>query len=122
MIQLTLGCQAMKSGRDLNGIEVFALEVLDEGKFQLLPFLDIADERRNLLEAGGGGGTPAPLTGDDAKGVIADTANGDGLDNAVGADGGREFGELFVIEAIAGLRGIGLDAVEGDVLEFFFGG
>ena len=50
--------------RGLDRVEVLALEVLDERDLQLGLVIELADDRRDALEPGRGGGAQPPLAGD----------------------------------------------------------
>ena len=73
--------------RFVDRVQILALDVLDERHLEqrlLLPARDVADDDRHAQEAGPLRGAPAALAGDDLK-PVADRADDDRLDDAVGA-------------------------------------
>ena len=105
----------------LDRVEVLALEVLDDGDLHRLLVGDLADDGGDGGFAGALGGEPAALAGDEleASGVLAD---GDGLDDAGDLDGVGEFVEGDFVEVGAGLVGIAVDELDGNVADEFTGG
>ncbi len=59
--------QALIGLRFLNGIEILALDILDQGDFQRLGLAEVADNGRNAMELRLLGRAPASLSGDDLE-------------------------------------------------------
>ena len=101
--------------RRFDGIEVLALQVLDEA--------DLADLALGiLLDDGGDGGEPchacrtvATFARDDHVAAVGRRVDHDGTDDAVLADGACEVVEGALIEDLAGLIGIGVDVGKGQL-------
>ena len=100
----------------LDGIEVLALEVLDDGDLHGLLVGDLADDGGDGGFAGALGGEPAALSGDELE-AFADGADGDGLDDAGDLDGFGELVEGGFVEVGAGLVGIAVDELDGNVAD-----
>ena len=66
-----------------------------------------------LVDAGELGGAPAAFAGDELV-AVSGLADHQGLNDAVGADGLRQFREALGLEDAARLEGIGVDQVDGD--------
>ena len=103
----------------LDRVEVRALEVLDEGQLELLPIGELADDRRDALEAGEPGRPEPALAGDELV-AVEGLGDEDRLEDAVLADARREGLELGRrrIAVVAGggwarirASGISVDAV-----------
>ena len=71
--------------RRLDRVEVLALEVLDERELELLAVGELADDRRDPLEAGQPGGPDASLAGDELV-AVERLGHEDRLEDAVLAD------------------------------------
>jgi hypothetical protein len=111
--ELVFPCQAVEGLGDLNGIQILALDVLNEGDFHEPVVGIVLNDDRNLGKAGKFGGAPAALSGDE---LVAGTGGADDqrLDNAVFADGLGEFLEAVGLEDGARLQGIGVDIADGN--------
>lgn len=101
-----------------DGVEVFALEIFDEGEFEDFLIGGFADDEGGFGEARALGGAPASFAGDEFE-EIAAFAGDEGLDDAVFFDGENEFVEMFVAEDRAWLERGSDDALEGNDLEPF---
>ena len=101
-----------------DGVEVFALEIFDEGEFEDFLIGSFANDEGGFGEARALGGTPASFSGNEFE-EIAAFAGDEGLDDAVFFDGENEFVEMFVAEDGARLERGSDDAVEGNDLEPF---
>jgi hypothetical protein len=100
--------------RRFEGIEVLALEVLHEGKFELLPIRKLADDRRDPFQARRSGCADPSLAGDELV-AVEGLGNQDGLDHTVLADARRKRLHGRVVHPEARLSGIGPDPIERDV-------
>ena len=98
-----------------HGIEVFALQVLDKGGGHDFGIAHLAHMHGHPPEARLTGGPPAAFTGHDlvVAGPVGQGAHQQGLDDALFADGGRQFGQGFGVEGLAGLAGIGMQMGQG---------
>ena len=67
--------------------EVLALEVLDDRDLERGVVVDLLDEGRDRLEAGGLRRAPAALAGDELELAVVERPDEDGLEDAVLADG-----------------------------------
>ena len=101
----------------LNGVEVFALDILHECHLHHVLILNGADIGGNGAHAGQLRGTPTALTGHNLVATIFHQAQGDGLDDANLADAGGQFLHGLLVKLAAGLVGIGTDLVEGYLAE-----
>ena len=79
--------------------QILALDVLDQRDFQRLAVAEIADDDRNLVQAGDLRGSPAALAGDQLVGVrvLAVAADQQGLQDALVADGVDEALDGFLV-------------------------
>ena len=93
--------------RDFHGVEVFALDVLDEGHFHHVLVVGGADVGGYGLEPGQLGGSEAALAGYDLVLVGAGLAQGDGLYDAYFAYAVGQFLQRLGVELAAGLVGVG---------------
>ncbi len=116
LLHLELLGEADVAGGFLDGVEVLALEVLDEGHLEDLAVGGFAGDDGDRVDAEFGAGPPAAFTGDEFE-FVADGADDEGLDDAMLADRVEQFVELFLRDAGAGLEGAGDNLVEGDVLD-----
>src|SRR5580700_7955948 len=71
-------------------IEVFALNILDEGKLEHPRIRDILDDDGHLSDTGELRGAPSTLPSNDLVAFLV-LADDDGLNNAVDANGRRQF-------------------------------
>ena len=91
--------------RLLDRVEVRALEVLDERQLELLAIGELADDRRDALQAGQPRGADAALAGDELV-AVEGLGDEDRLDDAVLADARGERLELGFV-AFAGAADAG---------------
>src|SRR5580658_4778909 len=84
-------------------IEVFALDILDEGKLEHPRIRDILDDDGHLSDTCELCGAPSALPGDDLIAFLV-LPNDDGLNNAVGANGRRQFLEPVGLKHRPGLH------------------
>ena len=85
--------EGLITGRLFNGVQVFPLEVFNETQLHDGTVVGLDDDRRNLVEAGQLGSPPAAFAGDDLVIAGGQTADGEGLDDPVDADGIRQIGQ-----------------------------
>ena len=96
------------------GIQLFALDVLDERDLEHLPIVYIADDHGNAPQAGSFCRSPPTLPRYDLKpGTHAPRE--DGLHNSMLRHGLGEFPELGFVHVLAGLIRVGVDAFGVDV-------
>lgn len=96
----------------LEGGEIFALEVLDEGEGKGVGVGGFFDDGGELGEAGDACGAPSAFTGDELV-VSSALSDDDGLEDTALLDGLSELGEPFVIEVPSRLTSHGGDAIDG---------
>ena len=102
--------------RLFDGVEIDALNVLDDRELEDLAVVELADDRRNDVQARQLRGPPATLAGNDLIGTrgAGIGAKDDRLDDAVFTDRAREILEFPVPERLPRLARIGSDQVDGD--------
>jgi len=120
LFEAELACEAGISGSFLDGVEVGALEVFDEGHFEDLAVGGLALDDGDGFEAEFSGGAPAAFAGDEFE-LSVDAADDEGLDDAVLADRLEEFVEGVVREAGAGLEGAGDDLADRNLADLAIG-
>jgi hypothetical protein len=86
----------------LDGVEIFSLDVLDQRQLERLGRRDVLDDDLDLGEPGLLRRPPAALAGDDlvALGAPGDAPDDDGLDQAVVADRGGQLLEGELVEPL----------------------
>lgn len=97
--------QAAVGARLLDRVEVFALDVLDEGELEHVGVVDVADDGRNGLQARLARGPQTPLAGDEFEASPL-LPHDDRLHDPLGADGRHKLGELALVEVPARLVGV----------------
>src|SRR5690606_26742495 len=100
---------------DLDGVEVLALDVLDDGHLEHRLGVGLADEGGDLAEAGAAGGAEAALARDQLEPPVAEGAHRQRLDDAELADGRGELVECLLAEVLPRLVGVGPDGVDLDL-------
>ena len=100
--------QAPDAGGFFHGVEVVALKVFDQRRFEALLLVPIADDGGYLLKSRQPCGAKTALAGDDLV-ALARFAHDDGLQNAHGADGLGQFAQRRFLKALAGLAAVGVD-------------
>ena len=93
-------------------VEVGALQVLDEGEHGTGGVADIEDAGGDDLDAKVAERAQAALTGDELE-ALADLADDDRLDEALGPDGLRELLDGGVVKLASGLAGVGHHLADG---------
>ena len=68
---------------------------------------DLANNGRQAMQAGALRGAPAAFTGDQLKEVVRQRLNNDRLNDAVGADGVREFVQASSLKCFRGCCALG---------------
>ena len=101
-------------GALLEGIELLAMEVLQQRVAQECVVVRVANDRRDRREAGLLGGPQATLTHNE---FVAGTggANDHRLQEADFAQGVCEFGKRGLVKYLTGLLGVGRDVVDGQL-------
>ena len=100
--------------RFFDRVQILALDVFDQRHLEqrlLLAGRHVAHDDRHAQEAGELCGAPAAFAGDDLK-SIADLADHDRLDDAVGADRLRELLQARIVDVAARLKVVGLEAID----------
>jgi hypothetical protein len=90
--------QPLEAARRLDGVEVLALEVLDQGRLEGLGVAELAHEDGHLVEARALRCAPPALARDDLVAAGAALADEDGLEDADLADALRELVEGRLVE------------------------
>ena len=104
----------------LDGVEVFALEVFDEGQFQDGAIIGLADDDGDLGQAEHLGGAPAAFAGDQLEMIVLE-ADDERLHDALFLDGVGQFAEGFGGKILARLQAGRADPGDGDPLDGFRG-
>ena len=112
LAQVALAQQALVAEGDFDGIQVLSLNVLNQGHFQHLLVVGLADVGRNGFQTRQPGGLQAPLPADELVGVGAELAQGHGLDDALNLNALGQFVQGLLVEMGAGLVGVGLDVLD----------
>ncbi len=97
-------------------VQVPALEVFHQSQQGGVLLSHLGHQTRHLPQSGDPGRPQPPLPGHQLI-PVSGPADGQGLQNAAGADAGRQLRQALLIEAAAGLLGVGPDAAQGDVLD-----
>ncbi len=118
---LELAGEALEGAGLFHGIEVGALQVLDDGDLHRLLIGDLAQDGRNGGFARQLGGSPAALPGNELEAAVVLGPDQDGLHHPVGGDGGGKLLQLLVIDVGAGLERVAIDLVDGDLARFAAG-
>ena len=101
----------------LHSIQVFTLNVLDQGNGQGRLIGNLANDDRNLLETGQLRGSPAALTRDDLELAGADyLADDDWLHHSLRADRIGKFLQLAGIDILARLKAARRQALDRNLL------
>jgi hypothetical protein len=106
--------EVLVGGGPVDGVKVFALDVFNQGELGLGERVHVADDGREIGEAGEFGGAPTAFAGDELVLAVGGGADQDGLDQAIGLDAGGQLRQGGLIEFLSGLVGIGGDFVELD--------
>jgi hypothetical protein len=107
--------------RLFQGVEVAALQVLDDRDLGHAPVIDVEDADRHLLPSQPAGRRQPALAGDQLV-AIGPAADHDRLHEAVLAQAGDELREVGVVDDAPRLPGIGVDAVGTDLRDWKGGG
>jgi hypothetical protein len=105
-----IGRQLFEGYGYLDGIEVLALDVFNQGDFKEAVVMDVSDDDGHLLQPGEAGGPPTALTGNEMV-LFADLPDDEGLDDPIGLDRSGQLLEASRVEDGAGLIGVRLDLV-----------
>ncbi len=109
--ELELAGETVECVGYFDGIEVLALDVLDEGDLEEAVVGDVLDGNGNIGDAGEACGTPAAFAGDELVAAVP-WADDEGLNDAVGADGVGKFLEALRLEYGSWLKRIGVDEID----------
>ena len=97
-----------------DGVEVGALDVLDDGELGGLTVLGFHQDDGDVREAGEARGAEAAFAADELETTIAQLAADEGLDDAVCLDGVGELAQRVLIEGLARLPGRPDNLRDGD--------
>ena len=100
--EMEIGHQTLECARLLHGVEVFALDVLDQRELQGRFFGDVADDGGNARQGSPLCSAPAALPGDELEPLAYGPEN-QRLDDSAHADRARQFLQPLIPEARAGL-------------------
>ncbi len=121
MVEAVVAVKLIEGVGDLDRVQVFALDILDEGDLEELVFEVFLDDGRDEIVSDDFDGAEAAFAGDELVAVAVGTDE-DWLDDAVGADRVDEFLEFGGIEDAAGLDGAGVDQVDAQEGDHAMGG
>ena len=114
--ELKLGNELRVTLGFFEGIEVFALQVFDQGEFEDGAVVGDAEDDRDFRQTEKLGRAPAAFAGDEFQ-MVALVADDERLDDALFLDGIGEFAEGFGRKIFARLERAGADAVERHALD-----
>ena len=104
----------------LDGVEVGALHILDDGDFQRLAIRQLAHHHRHVMQLGHLGSAPATLARHDLIAVGADGPHQDGRQHAFLADGIRQVGQRLLGKRLARLEAARLQERHGQGARVLF--
>ncbi len=113
--QAVFAGEAVKRMGDFNRVQVFALNILNEGDFQQALICKILYDYRNFRETGQAGGSPA-ASRRRRTGTIHFPSNHERLDNAVRFIDWASSLSRSINKDCSGLDRIGLDRIDGKLL------
>ena len=99
----------------LDRVEILALDILEQGDFERLGVVEVADDHRDFVQPRLLRRAPAPLAGDDLV-AVAVRADDDRLDQPARRDRGGELVERGLVEMAARLVGMRLDATTTGII------
>ncbi len=104
------------AGRFFDGVEVGALDVLDDGEFEDFLVVEAADDDRHRVQARTLGGAPAAFAGDDLIHllVVGIDTDDDRLDETLGADRLGEFCQFIFTEILARVEAAAAQLIRAD--------
>ncbi len=108
--------QLLVAGCLVEGVEVLAVEVLDERLLHHGEVVGLADDGRDGVEARSMTGPPAALAGDELEPPALQRAHQDRLEHADLTDRRRQLAERVLVEGRPRLVGVGLDAGHRELL------
>ena len=100
--EIELGGHALEGDGRFDGVQILSLNVLDKRDFEEMIVGDVLHDNRNCREACEFRRAPAAFAGYKLV-AVACFADNQGLNNAVGADGLRQFRQFFLLEQPARL-------------------
>jgi hypothetical protein len=109
-----------KTGKSLslfNGVQIFALQILDQPSRHGHAIIKFAHDHRNIMQFGDLRRTPAPFTTDDLifAFIARLGAHQNGLQNAVFGDGSRQFRQRRTVRFDPGLKRARFQCSDGQV-------
>jgi len=102
---------------DFYGVEVLALQVLDQSQLHHVLVVDGTDVGGNGFKPSQLGGTPTALAGNNLIPVIGHLSQRDRLDDAQFAYACSQFVESFLVKLVAWLVRVGFYLVEGNLVD-----
>ena len=113
--QLEFGGEARKGVGRFHGIQIFPLDVLNQGDFEQALIGNFAHDNGNVADFGQFCGAPSPFSGHQLV-AVAHTPDNQGLHDSVGTDGLCQFRHALVLEEAARLKGIWIDCIHRERL------
>ena len=101
--------QTAVAPRLLHGVEVFPLQILNEGHLEHPLVLQLLELNRQLGQPGQPGRAPAPLPGQQLIPAVSHITHQQGLQHAVAGDGVGKLLQLLLVKLPAGLVLVGLN-------------
>ena len=95
--------EALQALRFFEWVEVFALDVFDQGERECVFVVHFFDENGDFVQSGDACGAVASFTGDDFVAPFGDGAHDDGLHQALFFDGFGQFVECGFVHVAARL-------------------
>src|ERR1700683_3797142 len=99
-----------------DGIEILALEVLNQRHLQRHLIANIPNNGRHPIKLAPLRGSPPAFAGDQLV-AVSDSSNDEGLNNAAGADRARKLVQGFFAEACSWLERARIDQIDVDLGE-----
>ena len=118
--EVVLFDELREAGGFFDRVEILALQVLDDGDFERVAVVALADDRRNGRALQRGAGAPATLARDEFVSRIA-PADDDRHQHAILGDRGLEFVEGGFVEGLARLEWVGGDRGDRNFAQLVLG-
>ena len=111
--QTVLADQAVKAPGLFHGVEILALEVLDQGQLHHLAIVGLENSHRDLLQPCKARCAPSALAGDDLVVAAFGLADGKRLDHPVLCKRVCQGLQRLGVKLLARLHGVGLHPLQG---------
>lgn len=110
--------QSLISLRLFNRVEILTLNILNERQLRQVRVIGLTDNGANGFRAEGFARTEAAFPGNQLIAIAAATKN-NRLNDPMGFDGCGQFGNFIILKHPAGLKAIGLNLRNVDLMNFF---